>query len=582
MFRTFVSVLLILISRFSIGQISIYEYDTLTYKHSTLGSSDTFDLTSRYFSSSFLFPNDSRNDYIFQSNQLFYPGNSIYGSTKFSNNKLKFSALPHIGFGYTLGSQSTQKLDFDYEQAFKNGVLVNASINNFKTDGFFRNTGAQNSIYNLALARNTKLYSFELRATTDKAQRNFNGGIQNDTLVETISPDLIPVWKENAQSIHRNSTIKLSNIFSLINDSTKHLGFLFLNEYNRKKRFYFEQDSISTLYSLVNLDSTRTNDSLLLQAYNNNLVLFYKNKIVQLQTGLSSSYWNYRAFDYGNDTLEIGIFSQLDFKLNKLNFHQRGNFNLFGAANGFYNSTSINGNILGFEFNLLHNVTHELPLVFQRFFYSNNTNYKTVNLEKQWFQKFKLKVGRSFGKQIFDASLDVGQFKNVYQFDSQQGIWRNELNASKGIYQQISMGTKLNWRWLNCHLNYQFTAIDESKRFTPSHLFDTRLFVKGGIFKAKKLKALAGVDIMLTSSYKRLNFIPQMTVFDLENSSMNPTSAGFMNLAAFASFEVETFRLFIRMDNLSYFWQNRQIELINGYAFPSTQMKVGITWDFWN
>jgi hypothetical protein len=36
------------------------------------------------------------------------------------------------------------------------------------------------------------------------------------------------------------------------------------------------------------------------------------------------------------------------------------------------------------------------------------------------------------------------------------------------------------------------------------------------------------------------------------------------------------------MDNIAYFWQNRQVELINGYAFPSTQVKVGITWDFWN
>jgi hypothetical protein len=108
------------------------------------------------------------------------------------------------------------------------------------------------------------------------------------------------------------------------------------------------------------------------------------------------------------------------------------------------------------------------------------------------------------------------------------------------------------------------------------------LFIKGGIFKAKKLKALTGVDFLLTSSYKRLNFIPQMTLFDLENSSFNPISNGFMNLGAFASFEVETLRLFIRMDNIAYFWQNRQLELINGYALPSTQVKVGITWDFWN
>jgi hypothetical protein len=135
---------------------------------------------------------------------------------------------------------------------------------------------------------------------------------------------------------------------------------------------------------------------------------------------------------------------------------------------------------------------------------------------------------------------------------------------------------------MNCHLNYQFTAMDDIKRFVPTHLIDTRLFVKGGIFKAKKLKALAGIDFLMASSYKRLNFVPQMTLFDVEGSILNSSSSGFINMAAFASFEVETFRFFIRMDNLAYFWQDKQIELVRGYAFPSTQLKVGITWDFWN
>ncbi len=547
----------------------------------TLGNLDTLDEVLGPLASSFLF-NESGNPFIFQPNQLFYPGNSIFSVSMPVQKNLIFSSLPHIGFGYSFGAQATQKLDFDYEQAFKHGFLINSSIHNFKTNGFFRNTKAQNSNYQVALARDAKCHSFQLCSSFKNIQRNWNGGIQNDSLVETFSPELIPVRKENAQSIHKNLSIQISNKFSIIQDSLKKIGFASNQEYNRFKRFYGEEDSISAIYSFVNLDSLITKDSLLQQTITNDFGLFYKSKNFKLQGGISSSYWNYQAFAYRNDTLEIGVYSDIDLKINKLSFRQNGNYNFIGASNGFNNSMGLSGNIVGLDFNISHRVINELPSVFQRFFYSNNVAYKTANLEKQWFQNLNVLVGRRIGMQLFQLSYELGQFNKVYQFDYQQDIWRNDLNASRGVYNQFQLKTQLNWRWLNSHLKYQYIAIEESKRFTPTHLLNARLFAKGGIFKAKKLKALAGIEFMLTSSYKRLNFIPQMTVFDLENSTLNPISSGFMNMAAFASFEVEAFRFFVRMDNLAYFWQNRQIEIIDGYAFPSTQLKVGITWDFWN
>ncbi|MFM7681798.1 MAG: putative porin [Bacteroidota bacterium] len=581
MFRKIKLILLVCVVQNLFGQSITFDFDTLKYRHATLGDLDTLDEVVRPFASSFLFA-ESVNPYLSQPNQLFHPGNSIFSISEPNYKNLIFSALPHIGFGYSFGAQATQRLDFDYEQAFKHGFLINSSIHNFKTNGFFRNTNAQNSKYQVSLARNGKWHSFHLRANSQKVLRNWSGGIQNDSLVEIFSPELIPVWKENAESIHKILSFRLSNKFSLIQDSIRKVGFATNHGYSRFKRLYGENDSLSVIYSVVNLDSLKTNDSLLQQTVTNDFGLFYKSKNINLEGGVSSSYWNYQAFAYRNDTLETGIYSNIDLKMNKLRFRQNGNYNFIGASNGFNNSLSLRGNIVGLDFNVSHQVINELPSVFQRFFYSNNVAYKTVNLEKQWFQNLNAQVGRKFGNQLFHLSYEFGQFNKVYQFDSQSRIWRNDLNVSQGIYNQIQLKTQLNWRWLNGYFKYQYTAIEESKRFTPAHLMNARLFAKGGIFKAKKLKALAGIEFMLMSSYKRLNFVPQMTLFDLENSSINPISPGYMNLAAFASFEVETFRFYVRMDNLAYFWQNRQTEIVNGYAFPSTQLKVGITWDFWN
>ena len=47
-------------------------------------------------------------------------------------------------------------------------------------------------------------------------------------------------------------------------------------------------------------------------------------------------------------------------------------------------------------------------------------------------------------------------------------------------------------------------------------------------------------------------------------------------------FEVDKFRFFLRWDNLAYLWANRMQTFIIGSPSPSTQIKIGLTWDFWN
>ena len=182
MFRNIALILLVCIAQSLLGQSNPFDYDTLKYRHMTLGELDTLDEVVLPLATSFLL-NESRNPYIFQPKYLFYTHNSNGLFSNPSQNNLTFSALPHIGFGYSFGAQASQKLDFDYEQAFKHGFLINSSIHNFKTDGFFRNTNAQNSNYQLDLARNGKWHSFQLRANSQKNQRNWNGGIQNYSLV---------------------------------------------------------------------------------------------------------------------------------------------------------------------------------------------------------------------------------------------------------------------------------------------------------------------------------------------------------------------------------------------------------------
>ena len=92
---------------------------------------------------------------------------------------------------------------------------------------------------------------------------------------------------------------------------------------------------------------------------------------------------------------------------------------------------------------------------------------------------------------------------------------------------------------------------------------------------------LFAADASYLSSYQQRSFIPQMGVLNLVETSLL-TQDGFMNLAFTTALEVETFRFFIRVDNLGSFWVDPNTSFVSNYVFPSMQIKIGLTWDFWN
>jgi hypothetical protein len=567
----------------TLGQnVNHFNYDTLKYRYLTFGDLDSMDISSKRFSTSFMFSDLNQEAYLINPAFLFAPGNTVYKNFNSEVPQIQFTALPHIGLGYVMGAQGTQKLNFDYEQAFKHGFLINCSVDNFKTNGFFRNSQSVLNRYNFSLARNARRHSFQFFVFATKDQRNWSGGLKDDSLIEVFAPELIPIGKENAQSTLKNIYAGFNNKFAIVQDSLMSFGIATSHSYSRLKRFYIEEDSISSLYANVFIDSTNTFDSLVQHNIRNSSGLYFKRKKLDFEAGVQSDYWSYQAFQFKNDTLEVGLYSKFDLTIKKFHIYQKGNFNLLGASSGIDNLTGFQMSFGSLNFQFSHKFSNQLPSVFQRYFYSNNVVYKTVNPQKQLYQNYNFTVGKNIGKQHIKLDYTFGQFKQVYQFDGNQQIWRNDLTTSEGLFQQIALNSNLNWRAFHSNLTYRFTAMDESKRFVPSHVFDSRFYLKGGIFKAKKLKALLGLELMVASSYKRLNFNPQMTIFDIEQSITNLNAKGFMNAGVFSAFEVETFRLFIRMDNLAYFWQDKKIELLSGYAFPSPQIKVGITWDFWN
>jgi hypothetical protein len=217
----------------------------------------------------------------------------------------------------------------------------------------------------------------------------------------------------------------------------------------------------------------------------------------------------------------------------------------------------------------------------QRNYFSNNVQYQLNSLENQWNHSLSLFAVKKIASFQLEAAYQALQFRNVYVFDQSAGIWRNDQLASGGKGQSVQFSASWTNKGFLIKPTYRWTQFSSGLNFQPQHQSSLRIQWKGGVFKAKKLRMLFAADAQYLSSFQQLRFIPQMGVFDLLQS--NPTSIqGYVNLSFTTALEVETFRFFVRVDNLGSFWVPSTTAFVSHYAFPSMQIKIGLTWDFWN
>jgi hypothetical protein len=114
----------------------------------------------------------------------------------------------------------------------------------------------------------------------------------------------------------------------------------------------------------------------------------------------------------------------------------------------------------------------------------------------------------------------------------------------------------------------------------PTHMLKARIGLKGGVFKSKKLNSFIGIEPQWIGNYRRMSMLPVLDVFLL--NQLTNKQPGFFDLAFYTGFEVKGFRFFARAENIGYFWNNHMIQTVKGYPIPPMQIRLGITWDFWN
>jgi hypothetical protein len=205
------------------------QLDSLKISYKTGGSLDSVDRISLVYPNSFS-TNNFQNFQFLDARFYLNQEKGILFSTPTISNQLYFTALPHIGFSYVFGTQGTQLLNFNYQQAFKYNFIVNAAIKRNQTAGFYRNSALQNNAYDLKIGRIGKIHTFLFSGLYTNESSAWNGGIENDSLINDFAPSLISVKKENARSTTQNRLLNLKNHLRIAGDSVNFLRLQLVNQ----------------------------------------------------------------------------------------------------------------------------------------------------------------------------------------------------------------------------------------------------------------------------------------------------------------------------------------------------------------
>lgn len=491
--------------------------------------------------------------------------------------KMRFSALPHLGFSYSFGNKGTQHLLAEYQHALSTKSLLNIDYNRYSSTGFVRNSEFTHNDLQIQYNFKGKRYQSDLRIGYQNSNVQQSGGITNDTLLQTLDLIYVPVNKTNAITKTQLGRINWNNYLDFNKDSLQSKGIFTQHKLSAKNYSYSETDTLSYIYTLINFDSLQTNDNHQLTQFENGFGVYSSNSFHELKIGLNTNYWQFKNLTSLNDTLEISTFFNFKRERKTSFINNQFEFNIVGAKNEFHNYFSAIKQLNHIQLNGTVSVESILPAIYQRLAIGNNY----TNLNGQYNKQFNFfsDLNASYSTKLLTvkAGHRFSISKNNYFFKETK--WEQDT-VNNFVLQQLYLNLDFKYKFITIQPKYTFSIVDQSTDFIPLHQFQGRIFIKGGIFKAKKLKGYLGADFSYNSSFRQVYFNALTSSFNFTASTLQLQEQ--FNLHAFGGIQIEEFKFFVRVENIGRSWNEISSSPVSAFPIAPMQFRVGITWDFLN
>lgn len=574
--RVITPILFVFSFAFSTLHAQNYSIDTLKPNYGILGSSDTLH---RFFqSSSGIFPIlDGLFPALTNPFLRYLPMGSFIHPSLGKPITPKYISLPFVGFAYAFGSHGSQHMNLAYHQTFRGGWMLNTSFLSHAGGGMIRNNFWQNRNLNSGLFHEGKRNTLKLNFQAMSDNRPFSLGLQQPLLANDFSIDLLPIRKDSCRSEWREKTLTLSNTLRFAKDSLSPFRLFQKSSLGSKTRKFNEYDTLAGWYSTIKYDSLRTYDRYELVDMKHNIGLSYDKGPLKFIAGPTFRYWRARFDGLQSDTSELGINFGFSWDNHVVKMEGSYDKNVIGAYGEQIAHFAINKDIDSLmKWKGSVDFGQVSPDVFQRWYTGNTVSYHLNNPSKQTYFSVNLSLQGQRNKLKYRVYLQGLQTLGVYQFN---GIsWSNQEISSNSTL--AGLGGEFTFQYKGFSIRPGILGLWDTEQKFPLTKMDLLVNKTFTFKKPKNLQLFTTMDLSYLSGFTPIGINPVVSAFDYSATSVK--SKGYMSMVALVGFKVQTFRFFISGTNLGYFIQNNAKELFQNYPIPPWQLKVGITWDFWN
>ncbi len=555
-------------SSFAQESALLHNSDTLTYAYRS-GSSKIDSLDLIFANQSVILPGGAwfnpfgqlGNDYV----QSILTTHQIFPEIKRLNPT--FTALPHLGFMYTFGSFGTQILHAEYQQAFKKNRSLQIDYARTSSNGAWRNSAFKNSQLRLLYRQDFKRHLQETYFYQQRFERGLNGGYEKDSLLPIAGLEFIPVNRNSAQSVLKQIQAGSSHYLALNSDSLVKHGILYHIEYRNQNRVYTD----------VLNDTLNYRDQFQWAKISNRGGYFLRSQRFRIEGTLNHAYWRFQNAGANRDTTEIFVQGSLYLKVSKqLILKSMQQYYLVGASNQLIsrNQLIFKNNKMQASFQLRYEQT--LPEAFKRQYDGTVYAWKLNDLSLQQMLGADAQVDLKT-KIPFRLKANWMNWNKRYVFES--GTWTANSVYSDANILQISARTDLAWKGFQLQPEANMIqAVGFSH--VPQWDLRARAFWHKRMFAAKKFHFILGADARYRSNYVVMNYITELDLYDV--NAMQGINQTLLRVDFFTGFEIDEFRLYLKVENLDYLWNDRQQLEQKNFPIAPQLIRIGVLWDFFN
>lgn len=547
--------------------------DSLFYKHKNNTSINNIGP----FGSPFYYPTTF---YLFQKKLLL--DKDLFLAKFYSLNGVK----PFTNISYLNASRKEQIISIKHIQQLGKQLRFSFNLRKVSSPGAYVNQEANNTLFNLNLDYSSKSNRYQV-VFTSEIQRDFfelNGGLID---IENFGGSIydsersykvnLPTSNSYLKRYKFGLTQRLDLLrFSQDSLSKKAIYLKYNTEYQSKTNVFYDNESLSKIYSAILIDSLSTVDSIYSNNFSNTVFLGVRNSKSYFEILYEYDFLNYYQ-TYGLDTNYTigytGFAAGIDFNNSDLKGIVK--YGLNGYRKGEFLS-EFHFAYVSDKYNLLLNGGYFMTVADLKMvnYNSNHFSWKNYDFDKQNMIDFSTTF--EWKKPQLEFLGEVKSLSNAFYYDTLSQANQYEKNIS---FFSLSLAKK--YSFLNFHfksaLIYQLTSNDKIIPL-PEIIGRQIAYYQKYIFKGA-LKIQLGIGFSYSTDYYGYAFMPALSEFYVQE---NKRLGYYPSVDIFLNTHLKRAQIFLKYEHINAGNSLDKSYLVLGYPELNKSLKFGVSWNLFD